>query len=101
MTAGLLHTIGDTMYIQEVEIFSDASNAAVMRHPSRSFPGCLVQGDSLHNLLQSLTIVQSEASCLSEETAGELADVVAQLSDLISHYRATLMSHNIPLPFSG
>jgi hypothetical protein len=89
------------MYIQEVEIFSDATNAAVMRHPGRRFPGCLIQGDSLNNLLQSLTIVQSEASCLSEETAGELADIVEQLSDLMSHYRATLISHNIPLPFSG
>jgi len=87
------------MHIQEVEIFSDASNATVLRHPGRQFPGCLVQGDSLHILLTSLAIVQSEAGSLSEEAAGELADVVERLSDLMAHYRATLSLHNIALPF--
>ncbi len=84
---------------QEVEIFSDQSNAVVIRHPLRHFPGCLIQGDSLHTLLQSLAIVRSEASVLSEEAAGELEAVVEQLSDLMSHYRATLISHNIPFLF--
>ncbi|KAB0325179.1 hypothetical protein LSO07_16100 [Janthinobacterium sp. PLB04] len=88
------------MYIQEVEIFSDASNAVVMRHPQRQFPGCLIQGDTLSVLLQSLKVVQSEAACLSDEAAGELADAVDQLSDLMSHYKVTLMSDNISLPFS-
>lgn len=88
------------MYIQEVEIFSDASNAVVMRHPQRNFPGCLIQGDTLSVLLQPLKVVQSEAACLSEEAAGELADTVEQLSDLVSHYKVTLMSNNISLPFS-
>lgn len=88
------------MYIQAVEIFSDASNAAVMRHPGRRFPGCLVQGDSLYNLLGSLAVVQSEANNLSEEGSGELADVVERLSELLEHYKATLLSHNMPLPFS-
>lgn len=88
------------MYIQEVEIYSDESNAVVMRHPWRKFPGCLVQGDSLSILLRSLKVVQSEGACLCDEAAGELAETVEQLSDLMSHYKATLMSHNIPLPFS-
>ena len=71
-----------------------------MRHPQRNFPGCLIQGDTLSVLLQSLKVVQSEAACLSEEAAGELADNVEQLSDLVSHYKVTLMSNNISLPFS-
>jgi hypothetical protein len=29
------------MHIDPVEIYSDASNAAVMRHPGRRFPACL------------------------------------------------------------
>jgi hypothetical protein len=87
------------MYRQEVEIFSDQSNAVVMRHPGRSFPGCLIQGDSLCALLQSLAIVQSEAGHLSEDAAGELKDIVDRLSDLMVNYRATLISHDIPLPF--
>ena len=84
---------------QEVEVFSDLSNAVVLRTPSRHFPGCLIQGDSLHILLQSLAVVQSEADVLSEEAAGELRDVLESLSELMSNYRAALLSHGIPLPF--
>jgi hypothetical protein len=84
---------------QEVEVFSDQSNAVVIRHPSRQFPGCLIQGDSLYILLQSLAVVQSEADVLSEEAAGELADVIDSLSELLSNYKAALLGHNIALPF--
>jgi hypothetical protein len=87
------------MYIESVEIFSDESNAAIMRHPGRHFPGCLIQGDSLSILVSSLAVVQSEANCLSEDAAGELADVAERLSDLLEHYKAVLLSHNIALPF--
>ena len=31
-----------------VEIFSDATNATVIRHPERRSPGVLVQGDTLY-----------------------------------------------------
>jgi len=85
---------------QEFEVFSDQSNAVVVRHPSRQFPGCLIQGDSLSILLQSLMVVQSEADVLSEEAAGELRDVVESLSELMSNYRAALLSHGILLPSS-
>lgn len=40
------------MRVDSVEIFSDLTNAAVMRHPNRHFPGVLVQGDSLYVLCQ-------------------------------------------------
>ena len=39
-----------------VEIYSDASNAAVLRHPERKFPGVLLQGDTLHSICQSIDI---------------------------------------------
>ena len=38
------------MHVESVEIYSDATNAAVMRHPGRRFPGMLIQGDTLHSL---------------------------------------------------
>ncbi|MGG7604016.1 DUF6959 family protein [Massilia sp. BKSP1R2A-1] len=84
---------------EEVEVFSDESKAVVIRHLSRHFPGCLIQGDSLSIMLQSLLVVQSEADVLSEEAAGELRDVVESLSELMSNYRAVLLSHGIPSPF--
>jgi hypothetical protein len=87
------------MHIEAVEIFSDASNAAVMRHPGRRFPGCLIQGDSLYMLVSSLAVVQAEAHTLSEEAADVLADVTDRLTELFEHYKATLLHHNIALPF--
>jgi hypothetical protein len=41
------------MHSESVEIYSDATNAAVMRHPGRNFPGVLIQGDTLHSLCVS------------------------------------------------
>lgn len=38
------------MRTETVEIYSDASNAAVIRHPGRQFPGMLIQEDTLHSL---------------------------------------------------
>ena len=87
------------MHIEPVEIFSDASNAAILRHPGRSFPGCLIQGDSLSNLVSSLAVVQSEANCLGEDAASEPAEVVERLSYLLEHYKAVLQSHSFALPF--
>jgi len=40
------------MRIENVEILSDRTNAAVMRHPGQKYPGVLVRGDTLHSLCQ-------------------------------------------------
>lgn len=87
------------MHIEQVEIFSDRSNAAVMRHPGRSFPGCLIQGDSLNNLVHSIREVKSESDKLSENAAYELFEVCEKLEDLLAHYKETLLQHRIDLPF--
>jgi len=49
------------MRTEVVEIYSDQANAAVIRHPSRKFPGVLVQGDTLHLSCQPVT--RQEAFC--------------------------------------
>ena len=84
---------------EPVEIFSDASNAAILRHPGRNFPGVLVQGDTLHTLIESLSVVQRESASLSEDAAGELEGVVERLGELLEHYKSVLVEHKIPLPF--
>ena len=89
------------MRIQEVEIYSDATNAVVLRHPERRYPGCLVQGDSLHGLVKSLEVVQKESQALSADVADELADVSRTLVDLLANYAAILTAHGIDLPFNG
>lgn len=42
------------MHVEPVEIYSDLSNGAIMRHPGRRFPGVLIQGDSLYLLCDRL-----------------------------------------------
>ena len=41
---------GHAVRTELVEIYSDKTNAAVLRHPGRHFPGVLVQGDDLYAL---------------------------------------------------
>ena len=41
------------MRSESVEIYSDTTNAAVLRHPGKKFPGVLVQGDTLYTMCQA------------------------------------------------
>ena len=83
-----------------LEIYSDATNAAVVRHPGRRFPGVLVQGDTLHTLY-----VAADNSCkagqgrLSEDAYLELCELRDHLRDLLDHYKQVLSDHQIGLPF--
>lgn len=40
------------MRTESVEIYSDETNRAVIRHPGRKFPGVLIQGDTLFTLCE-------------------------------------------------
>ena len=86
---------------EEVEIYSDTSNFAIMRHPSRRFPGRLIQGDSL-----SILSGNAELACrlLREgETASALEAMEAvqdALGARLAHYEEVLGNHDMKLPFS-
>ena len=83
-----------------VEIYSDSSNAAVMRHPGRQFPGVLVQGDTLYLLCRRLDVVCDEArGVLSEDGYAELNETRNHLWRLLLHYKGVLAEHHLPLPF--
>lgn len=85
----------------ELEVYSQATNRAVVKMPARHFPGLLIQGDALSSLLSL-----AESICeKSEKTPDvDLIDAARELRDnlqqLLSHYEATLSKHNIPLPYS-
>src|SRR5438477_452947 len=74
-----------------LEIYSDATSAAVLRHPGRRFPGILVQGDTLYALCAA-----ADASCkasqgrLGEEEYLELNELRNRLWDLLNHYKQVL-----------
>ena len=89
------------MHTELVEIYSDTSNAAVMRHPGRKFPGLLVQGDTMRNFC-----VEADAACesargvLDEEGFERIDSLRNDLWLLLDHYKRVLGEHGIPLPFS-
>ena len=90
------------MHTQPVEIHSDATNFAVMRHPDRRFPGSLVQGDTLHTLWRA---ADAACRCLNRETPETeeaLVDIIwlrDNLRDRVNHYKEVMAEHSLPLPF--
>jgi hypothetical protein len=89
------------MHVEAVEIYSDAANAAILRHPGRRFPGLLIQGDTLHSLCISIDHVYSKArSELDPDTLKEMNDLRESMWDFVSHYKSVLQEHGLQLPFS-
>jgi hypothetical protein len=87
------------MKFEAVEIFSDKTNAAVMRHPGRAFPGVLIQGDSLNALCQKADILCSGLVRSSPEFSAA-KEIRNTLWEYMTHYKATLIEHGMALPFS-
>jgi len=87
------------MHVENVEIFSDATNKAIMRHPDRHFPDVLIQGDTLHSLCQ-----KADAACQKvgrgSSGYGELNQLRNSLWAYLTHYKFVLAEHDIQLPFS-
>jgi hypothetical protein len=88
------------MKIEPVEIYSDKTNAAIMRHPGRKHPGILIQGDNL-NLLCMI----ADGLCAGVEpkvdtaTYRELDHLRKALKGYLSHYKDILREHGMRLPF--
>lgn len=87
--------------MQDFEVFSDASNAVVARHPGRKHPGVLIQGDSLRSLLDDVEELADEALAADVDAVREVAGIVVErIRGLLAHYEATLDTHGRPLPYS-
>jgi len=88
------------MRVEPVEIYSDASNHAVMRHPGRKFPGSLVQGDTLWTLVrQAEGIRMNLREGDRDEALEDLDDLIEKLRARVEHYTNVLSEHGITLPF--
>lgn len=89
------------MESKPLEVYSEASNHAVVRMPGRRFPGSVVQGDTLASLLSLACDIQKRTRNVGDE---ELSDLSDELCDLLrgrlNHYEQTLRSHGIDLPYA-
>ncbi len=82
------------MRTETVEIYSDKTNRAVMRHPGRNFPGVLIQGDTLFNLC-----IMADEACAKAGSNEDMERLRDALWDLLLHYKIVLGEHDIRLPF--
>jgi len=80
-----------------VEIFCEETNFALVRVPSRKYPGVLIQGDSLLDLIgttkEALELLDEEKI---EEAKGALTYLHDELSWRLERYREVLKEHNTP-----
>ncbi|WNG45404.1 hypothetical protein F0U60_15810 [Archangium minus] len=89
------------MQKKELEVFSEASNVAIVRMPGRRFPGSVIQGDSL-SILRGLA--NDLRNRLREHPDEDLRDTAQELFDLLDgrlrHYVNVLDAEGISLPFN-
>ena len=89
------------MQMKNVEVFSEASNYAIVRMPGRAYPGCVVQGDTLTSLWRTARRIHDLAiRAGQEELAGEAEMMVGELDDRLRHYEGVLGEANMSLPYS-
>ena len=76
-------------------LLTEATNYAVVQLPGRKFPGVVVQGDSLNNLVSLLE------AALADES--ERLDLIEETLDILrgarNRYEATCSAAGIALPY--
>lgn len=89
------------MELKQLEVFSERSNYGIVRMPDRSFPGCVIQGDSLAILFEAARECHQRAALTGDsELTEELAALVEALDDRLRHYEQVLADHGIERPYN-
>lgn len=89
------------MRTSTIEVFSEATNAAVVHMPGRRFPGVVLQGDTLDTMAQSASRLRNFLQVgVDANAADEAALLVEELAELVVHYKRVLREHNLELPFT-
>jgi hypothetical protein len=86
----------------EFELLCSESNAVVARHPDRSYPGLLIQGDTLRTILDDIEELSEGAEAEDLETVKEISEVLKErFIDLLTHYEKVLKQHGQELPYTN
>jgi len=89
------------MEYMELEVYSQSIDRGIVRMQSQSFPGLVLQGETLSSLLKLAKLTHEKSQNMADtelvDTSRELMETIQKL---VSHYEATLGRHNIPLPYS-
>ena len=87
----------------EVETYSQATNAWVIRTPGRKFPALVIQGDSLSILFtQARSVLERAHACRCDdpELIGDAQALCDSLWGSLRHYEETLRANDFDLPYS-
>jgi hypothetical protein len=85
----------------ELEVYSQSINRGIVKMPSQSFPGLVLQGETLASLLKLATTAHEKSQNINDiELIDTSRELMESLQKLVSHYESTLHRHNIPLPYS-
>jgi predicted RNase H-like HicB family nuclease len=89
------------MQYMELEVYSQSIDRGIVRMPSQSFPGLILQGETLASLLKlAKTAYEKSQSTTDAELIDTSRELMESIQKLVLHYEATLNKHNIPLPYS-
>ena len=85
---------------KEIEVFTELSNFAIVRMPGRSYPGCVIQGDSLSILLHAAERAFELASTTgNQEFIDEIESLKDSLAARLDHYGQVIQAHGFDLPY--
>jgi hypothetical protein len=89
------------MEYMELEVYSQSIDRGVVRMHSQSFPGLILQGETLASLLKlARTAYEKSQTTTDTELIDTSRELMEAIQKLVSHYESTLNRHNIPLPYS-
>lgn len=90
------------MEVKPLEVFSEDSNFGVVRMPGRSYPGCVIQGDSLYILWGAARRVAEavrEGSAEGEDFREAVEELHDALLGRLLHYQEVLRREGMDLPY--
>jgi hypothetical protein len=88
------------MMTKKVELLSAPHNFAVVQLPDRSYPGVVVQGDTLNAMRQQMAkIIRLLNAGELDELSDEVRELNEQILDVLVHFEQVCESRGIKLPY--
>lgn len=87
--------------LETFEILGSASNAVVAKSPGRSFPGMLIQGDTLRSILEELDEMIEDANEGNMTAVRASTEVLRErFIELLTYYEDALSQNGLALPYT-
>lgn len=83
------------MKLLTVECFTEQGNNAVIRMPDRKYPGVLIQGDTLKNLLDTAEALLVLSVSSNKELKDEAEGLADHIRDIYTYYQAAIQGGDV------